>query len=241
VAGAAGKSIKKFILELGGSDPLIVLEDADVDKVAKAAVIARFQNCGQSCIAAKRLLVDEKIAADFTEKFTEHVRDLKIGDPMDNATDMGPMAGEKQRNILEEQILLSKNNGAKAILEGGKTDDEGYFYKPSVLSNVSEKAPVVVEETFGPVAPIITFNNEEDAIKIANNTEFGLGASIWSKDKQKAMRMTKHIEAGVITINNIVSSDPRLPFGGMKKSGIGREMYRHGMLEFMNVKSMKVY
>lgn len=241
VAEAAGKSIKKFILELGGSDPLIVLEDADVDKVAKAAVTARFQNCGQSCIAAKRLLIDEKIAGDFTEKFTNHVRELKIGDPMDSATDMGPMAGEIQIESLEEQIRQSMRSGAKIILEGGRTDEDGYFYKPVILSNVNETAPVVVEETFGPVAPIITFNNEEEAIKIANNTEFGLGASIWSRDKQKAMKMTKHIEAGVITVNNIVSSDPRLPFGGMKKSGIGREMYRHGMLEFMNVKSMKVY
>lgn len=241
VAEAAGKSIKKFILELGGSDPFIVLEDADIDKAAKAAVIARFQNCGQSCIAAKRLLIDEKIAEDFQEKFINHIRDLKIGDPMDPATDMGPMAGEKQRETLEQQILLSKSNGAKAIFEGGKTEDKGYFYKPVVLSNVDKMAPVVVEETFGPVAPIITFNNEEEAIKIANNTEFGLGASIWSRDKQKAMGITKHIEAGVITVNNIVSSDPRLPFGGMKKSGIGREMYRQGMLEFMNVKSMKVY
>ena len=218
-----------------------MLEDADVDKVAKAAVIARFQNCGQSCIAAKRLLVDEKIAGDFTEKFTNNVRNLKIGDPMDTATDMGPMAGENQIDYLEEQIRLSMKSGAKTILQGGRTDEEGYFYKPVILGSVMANAPVVVEETFGPVAPIITFNNEEEAIKIANNTEFGLGASIWSKDKQKAMKMTKNIEAGVIAVNNIVSSDPRLPFGGTKKSGIGREMYRHGMLEFMNVKSMKVY
>ncbi|ETA68131.1 NAD-dependent aldehyde dehydrogenase [Methanolobus tindarius DSM 2278] len=241
VAEAAGKYIKKFILELGGSDPLIVLEDADIDKVAKAAVMARFQNCGQSCIAAKRLLIDEKIADVFTEKFTTHVQNLKIGDPMDPATDMGPMASRIQIDCLEEQIKQSMKSGAQTILEGGRTDERGYFYKPVILSNINENAPVVMEETFGPVAPIITFNNEEEAIKIANNTEFGLGASIWSRDKNRAMRMTKHIEAGVITVNNIVSSDPRLPFGGMKKSGIGREMYRHGMLEFMNVKSMKVY
>jgi succinate-semialdehyde dehydrogenase/glutarate-semialdehyde dehydrogenase len=241
VAEAAGKYIKKFILELGGSDPLIVLEDADIDKVAKAAVMARFQNCGQSCIAAKRLLIDEKIADVFTEKFTTHVQNLKIGDPMDPATDMGPMASRIQIDCLEEQIKQSMKSSAQTILEGGRTDERGYFYKPVILSNINENAPVVMEETFGPVAPIITFNNEEEAIKIANNTEFGLGASIWSRDKNRAMKMTKHIEAGVITVNNIVSSDPRLPFGGMKKSGIGREMYRHGMLEFMNVKSMKVY
>jgi succinate-semialdehyde dehydrogenase/glutarate-semialdehyde dehydrogenase len=160
---------------------------------------------------------------------------------MDPATDMGPMASRIQIDCLEEQIKQSMKSSAQTILEGGRTDERGYFYKPVILSNINENAPVVMEETFGPVAPIITFNNEEEAIKIANNTEFGLGASIWSRDKNRAMRMTKHIEAGVITVNNIVSSDPRLPFGGMKKSGIGREMYRHGMLEFMNVKSMKVY
>jgi succinate-semialdehyde dehydrogenase/glutarate-semialdehyde dehydrogenase len=241
VAEAAGKNIKKFILELGGSDPLIVLEDADLGKVAKAAVSARFQNCGQSCIAAKRLLVDEKIAEDFTDVFADNVEKLKIGDPMDAGTDMGPLASEKQRDILGGQVERTLKMGANVVLEGGIKEGEGAYYMPVVLNDINKMAPVVTEETFGPVAPIITFKNEEEAISIANSTEFGLGASIWSRETERAMRMTRHIEAGVITINNVVASDPRLPFGGMKKSGVGRELYRTGMLEFMNIKSMKVY
>lgn len=241
VAEAAGKNIKKFVLELGGSDPLIVLEDMDIEKVAKSAVSARFQNCGQSCIAAKRLLIHETIVENFTDTFLENVSKLKIGDPMDHDTDMGPLSSDGQRNILKKQVDESIKMGANLLLEGGPGEGNGYFYMPTVLSDIHKNAPVVREETFGPVAPIITFKNNEEAIEIANSTEFGLGASIWSGETQKAMQMTRHIEAGNIAINNIVSSDPRLPFGGMKKSGIGRELYRIGMLEFMNVKSMKVY
>ena len=241
VAETAGRNIKKFVLELGGSDPLIVLEDADIEKVAKAAVSGRFQNCGQSCIAAKRLLVDEKIVDNFTDLFMENTNDLNIGDPMDPKTDMGPMANEKQRELLSQQVAQTLKMGANVLLEGGPKDGEGSFYTPTILNYINKDAPVVRDETFGPVAPIITFKAEEEAIKIANNTEFGLGASIWSLETEKAMRMTRHIECGMIAINNIVGSDPRLPFGGMKKSGIGRELYRVGMLEFMTVKSMKVY
>ncbi|MBP1909615.1 NAD-dependent succinate-semialdehyde dehydrogenase [Methanolobus bombayensis] len=241
VAEAAGRSIKKVVLELGGSDPLIVLEDADIEKVAEAAVSARFQNCGQSCIAAKRLLVDEKIAEAFTDRFIDKVAELNIGDPMDQNTDMGPLSSEAQRDIIEKQMARTLEMGAKVLLEGGSPEGDGFFYQPVVLSDINKEAPVVREETFGPVAPIITFNNDEEAIKLANSTEFGLGASIWSKETERAMRMTRHIEAGNIAINNLVASDPRLPFGGMKKSGIGRELYRIGMLEFMTVKSMKVY
>lgn len=244
VAETAGKNIKKVILELGGSDPLIVMDDADIGKVARAAVLARFQNCGQSCIAAKRLLIDEKIAEAFAEQFIGNVSELKIGDPMDINTDMGPLASRDQLEIIDRQISMTLKLGAEVLLEGGRKQEgqgEGFFYQPVVLGNINEKAPVLKEETFGPVAPIITFKNDEEAIKLANNTEFGLGASIWSRETEKAMRMTKHIEAGNIAINNLVSSDPRLPFGGMKKSGLGRELYRNGMLEFMTIKSMKVY
>ncbi len=241
VAETAGRNIKKFVLELGGSDPLIVLEDADIEKVAKAAVSGRFQNCGQSCIAAKRLLVDEKIVDDFTDLFIENTNDLNIGDPMDPKTDMGPMANEKQRELLSQQVAQTLKMGANVLLEGGPKEGEGLFYTPTILNDINKDAPVVRDETFGPVAPIISFKNEEDAIKIANSTEFGLGASIWSRETEKAMRMTRYIECGMISINNIVGSDPRLPFGGMKKSGVGRELYRVGMLEFMTVKSMKVY
>ncbi len=241
VAQAAGGSIKKFILELGGSDPFIVLDDADIPKAAKAAVTGRFQNCGQSCIAAKRLLINENVVDDFTELFLKNIDDMKMGDPMDSDTNMGPMASEKQRKILDKQVTESLRKGANVLLEGGITEEDGFFYLPTVLNEINREAPVVTEETFGPVAPIITFKNDDEAIKIANGTEFGLGASIWSRDKDRGTRMAKKVEAGVIAINSIVSSDPRLPFGGMKKSGVGRELSRIGMLEFMEVKSMKIY
>nr|WP_292467809.1 NAD-dependent succinate-semialdehyde dehydrogenase [Methanolobus sp.] len=241
VAEAAGRNIKKFVLELGGSDPLIVLEDADIEKVAKAAVSGRFQNCGQSCIAAKRLLIDENIVENFTDLFVENTNNLNVDDPMDLKTDMGPMANEKQREHLSQQVAQTLKMGANILLEGGYKDEEGSFYMPTILNDINKDAPVVRDETFGPVAPIISFKNEEEAIQIANSTEFGLGASIWSRETEKAMRMTRHIECGMIAINNIIGSDPRLPFGGMKKSGVGRELYRVGMLEFMTVKSMKVY
>ena len=241
VAEAAGRNIKKFVLELGGSDPFIVLDDADLEKTAESAVAARFQNCGQSCIAAKRLLIDENIVEDFTDLFLDNISKLIIGDPMDPETDMGPLSSERQSDLLKRQVDETLKKGANVVLEGGPQEGEGYFYMPTVLSNIAKEGPVVREETFGPVAPIITFKNDEEAIEIANNTEYGLGACIWSKESQRAMKMTRHIEAGIIAINNMVASDPRLPFGGMKKSGVGRELYRIGMLEFMTIKSMKVY
>ncbi len=241
VAEAAGKNIKKFVLELGGSDPFIVLEDADIDKVAEAAVSARFQNCGQSCIAAKRLLVDEQIAEYFADQFIDKIFELKIGDPMDPETDMGPLSSKEQLDTLNRQVSRSLEMGAQVLMEGGPQEGKGYYYNPVVLNDINKDAPVLREETFGPVAPIITFKTDEEAIQLANNTEFGLGTSIWSAETERAMRMTRHIEAGNIAINNLVASDPRLPFGGMKKSGVGRELYRIGMLEFMNIKSMKVY
>lgn len=218
VAQAAGGSIKKFILELGGSDPFIVMDDADIPEAAKAAVTGRFQNCGQSCIAAKRLLINENVMDDFTELFLKNIDDMKIGDPMDSDTDIGPMSSEKQRQILDKQVTESLRKGANVLLEGGMTDEDGFFYLPTVLNKINREAPVVTEETFGPVAPIITFKDDNEAIKIANNTEFGLGASIWSRDQNRSMRVAKQVEAGVIAINSIVSSDPRLPFGGMKKA-----------------------
>ncbi|WP_340820069.1 NAD-dependent succinate-semialdehyde dehydrogenase [Methanolobus sp. WCC4] len=241
VAEAAGRNIKKFVLELGGSDPFIVLDDADIEKAATSAVTARFQNCGQSCIAAKRLLIDESIVEDFTDLFIDNVSKLRIGDPMDPDTDIGPLSSKGQRSMVKQQVDETLKMGANVILEGGPQEGEGFFYAPTVLSDISKEAPVVREEVFGPVAPIITFSNDEEAIGIANSTEYGLGACIWSKETSRAMKMTRHIEAGVIAVNNMVASDPRLPFGGMKKSGVGRELYRTGMLEFMNVKSMKVY
>ncbi len=241
VAAAAGGSIKKCILELGGSDPFIVLDDADIEKAAKVGTLSRFQNAGQRCTAAKRFIVDATIAEEFTSKFVEHVRDLKIGDPLDTNNDMGPLVNSEQADYVQDQVNRTLKTGADVLLDGGKQEENSSFFYPMVLGNITEDAPVLTEETFGPVAPIVTFRNEEDAIKIANSTEFGLGASIWSKDRERAIRFSREIEAGLVAINNSVSSDARLPLGGFKKSGFGRELHRTGMYEFLGTKSMKVF
>lgn len=241
VAAEAGRYMKKYVLELGGSDPFIVLRDADVEKAAEAAVKSRFRNAGQSCTAAKRFIVDEAVAEDFTEGFVRRTEKLKIGDPMDPATQMGPMISAKQREKLQKQVDDTLEMGADVLLEGGATDGEGFFYMPIVINHVKENAPVLTEETFGPVAPIITFSEEREAVRLANSTRFGLGASIWTEDRDRAMDLIRNIQAGVIAINHMVTSDPALPFGGYKESGIGRELYRVGMQEFMQIKSLKVY
>jgi succinate-semialdehyde dehydrogenase/glutarate-semialdehyde dehydrogenase len=241
VASEAGRYMKKFVLELGGSDPFIVLEDADLKKAAEGAVKSRFRNTGQSCTAAKRFIVAEAVAGEFTEAFVSRVEKLKIGDPMDRDTQMGPLISAKQRDKLQEQVDKTLSMGAEILLEGGPVEGDGFFYMPTVLSHVKENAPVLTEETFGPVAPIITFSDEREAVDLANSTQFGLGASVWTEDRDRAMALVRNIHAGVISINHIVTSDPGLPFGGFKKSGIGRELYRVGMQEFMQIKSLKVY
>jgi len=241
VAAEAGRYMKKFVLELGGSDPFVVLEDADLKKAAEGAVKSRFRNTGQSCTAAKRFIVAGSIAGEFTEAFVSRVEKLKIGDPMDRGTQMGPLISAKQRDKLQEQVDKTLSMGAEILLEGGPVEGDGFFYMPTVLSHVKENAPVLTEETFGPVAPIITFSDEREAVDLANSTQFGLGASVWTEDRDRAMALVRNIHAGVIAINQIVTSDPGLPFGGLKKSGIGRELYRVGMQEFMQIKSLKVY
>lgn len=241
VAEVCGQNMKKFVLELGGSDPFIVLADADIEKAAKIAVASRFLDAGQSCIAAKRFIVEESIAEDFTSKFVEHASNLKVGDPMDPDTDIGPLVRKEQIELLEEQVKDALSKGAKALLEGGRLQKNGFFYSPIVLSNVTREMKVLKEETFGPVAPVIPVKDESSAIKVANDSELGLGASIWSEDRDKALRLAKEIEAGVVVVNSLVKSDPRLPFGGVKKSGIGRELSKFGLYEFMNIKSVSVY
>jgi succinate-semialdehyde dehydrogenase/glutarate-semialdehyde dehydrogenase len=241
VAVEAGSYMKKFILELGGSDPFIVLEDADVQKAAEVAIKARFRNAGQSCVAAKRFIIAETVSEEFTERFVELTGKLKVGDPMDQKTQMGPMVSAKQMEKLQEQISKTLSMGAEVLLEGGPVEGDGFFYMPTVLSHVKENAPVLTEETFGPVAPIITFSDEREAVNLANNTQFGLGASVWTQDRDRAMALVRNVDAGFIAINHMVASDPGLPFGGFKKSGIGRELYRVGMQELMQIKSLKVY
>lgn len=241
VAEEAGKNMKKVVLELGGSDPFIVLEDADIEEAARVAVASRFLDAGQSCIAAKRFIVAQSIAEKFTSRFVEFAGELNVGDPMDENTDIGPLVREEQIELLERQVKDALSRGAKALLEGGRLQRKGFFYSPVILSNVSEGMKVLKEETFGPVAPVVPVKDGREAVKIANSTEFGLGASVWSKDREKALRLSMELEAGVVAVNSLVRSDPRLPFGGVKKSGLGRELSRFGLYEFMNIKSISVY
>ena len=241
VAQEAGKNMKKVVLELGGSDPFIVLPDADIEEAAKVGVASRFLDAGQSCIAAKRFIVAENVASEFTSKFMEFTGELNVGDPMDMGTDIGPLVREEQIELLEKQVNDALSRGAKALLRGGRLKRKGSFYAPVILTDLTNDMKVLNEETFGPVAPIVPVKNEALAIKIANETEFGLGASIWSGDREKALRLARQLESGVVVINSLVKSDPRLPFGGTKKSGIGRELSKFGLYEFMNIKSISVY
>ncbi len=240
IAELAAPQIKKFVLELGGSDPFIVLRDADLKFACESAVKGRMINTGQSCIAAKRFIIVKSRVKEFTEKFVEIIGNLKVGDPMDEETDVGPMVSLKQLEFLHGQVKDSIRAGAKLLLGGHRLPGKGFFYEPTVLGNCTRKMRVVQEETFGPVSPIIAIAGEKAAIAEANNSEFGLGASIWTRDRKKGERLAREIEAGVIFVNGIVKSDPRLPFGGIKKSGIGRELSRYGILEFVNVKSIVI-
>jgi len=241
VAQRATSQLKKCVLELGGSDPFIVLEDADIEKATTGAVRGRFLNCGQSCIASKRFIISKKIANDFIEKFIRKTEDLKIGDPMSDDTDIGPLSTEKGVETIEDMVKDAVDEGAEILTGGERIRDKGAYYKPTILGNINQKMRIANEETFGPVAPITIFENEIDAIKIANDSEFGLGASIWTRNLDKAEKFSKLIESGIVTVNNMVSSDPRVPFGGIKNSGFGRELSRYGMLEFVNIKSIRYY
>lgn len=241
VAEVCAHNLKKFVLELGGSDPFIVLEDADIEQAAKIAVLSRFQDAGQSCIAAKRFIVVQSIAKEFTSRFVEITSKLKVGDPMNPDTEMGPLVRKEQIQIIEDQVRDSLSKGAKVLLEGGRLPGNGYFYSPVILTDVTKEMKVINEETFGPVAPVIPVKDEAEAIRIANDSELGLGASLWTKDTNKGIRLSRKLEAGVVVINSLVKSDPRLPFGGIKKSGIGRELSKFGLYEFMNIKSVSVF
>ncbi|MFZ2446652.1 MAG: NAD-dependent succinate-semialdehyde dehydrogenase [Syntrophobacteraceae bacterium] len=239
VAAMAGKHLRKVVLELGGSDPFMVLEDADLEKAASTGVRARVVNAGQSCIAAKRFIVAESVAGEFVEKFLDVFNRLKIGDPMDEETDIGPLAKEEFLKDLAVQLDDAEKKGA-VVHRGPEPPDKGFFFRPVVLTDVKPGMKVVGEEVFGPIAPIITVKSEEEMVRIANDTEFGLGASIWSRDKDRAERIAREIATGFVAINGMVSSDPRLPFGGVKKSGFGRELSHYGLREFVNIKTVVV-
>ena len=238
VAALAGQHLKKCVLELGGSDPFIVLHDADLELTVNTAVTARFQNCGQSCIAAKRFIVVPQIADEFLHRLKDKVEALKLGDPMDDATQIGPMARLDLRDALHRQITESIAHGAVAVTGCEPVGGKGFFYRPSILDLVTAKACAYHEELFGPVAIVIRAADEQDALRIANETRFGLGSSIWSQDTTRAELLATHIQAGCTFVNGMVKSDPRLPFGGVKASGFGRELSRLGMLEFVNAKTV---
>ncbi len=240
IGALAGKRIKKLVLELGGSDPFVVLDDADVETAARKAVQARTANTGQSCLAAKRLIVMEPVAAEFQERFVAHLRAAKIGDPMDPETDLGPLARKEAVAELEAVLADALSKGAKAIYGPKPPAGKGFFFQPAVVTGVTRDMRVLREEVFGPLAPIIIARDEEELIEYANATEFGLGASIWSRNTGRAEELSRHIEAGFVAINTIVKSDPKLPFGGIKKSGVGRELSRYGLREFVNVKTVVI-
>ncbi|MGB5089462.1 MAG: NAD-dependent succinate-semialdehyde dehydrogenase [Nitrososphaeraceae archaeon] len=241
VAQRATSQLKKTVLELGGSDPFIVCEDADIEKASTGAVKGRFINCGQSCIASKRFIVTKKIASEFIEEFVTKTEKLKVGDPLSEDTDIGPLVNANSLSNIESLVAKSVRQGAEVMTGGERTNNKGFFYRPTILKNVSPKMDIATEEVFGPLAPVITVENEKDAMKIANDSKYGLGASIWTQDLEKAEMLSRTIDSGIVSVNNVVVSDPRVPFGGIKNSGFGRELSRYGMLEFVNVKSIRFY
>jgi acyl-CoA reductase-like NAD-dependent aldehyde dehydrogenase len=241
VAQRATSQLKKTVLELGGSDPFIICDDADIEKASTGAVKGRFINCGQSCIASKRFIVVKNIADQFTEKFVQKTEKLKVGDPLLDDTDIGPVVNSKSLENMEGIVNRTIKEGAELLTGGERANNKGYFYRPTILKNVLPGMEIAQEEVFGPVAPIITANDDQEAIKIANDSKFGLGASIWTQDLEKAERFSAMIESGIVTVNSMVVSDPRVPFGGIKNSGFGRELSRYGMLEFVNIKSVRFY
>ncbi len=240
VAQACGAKLKKTVMELGGNDPFVVLEDANIDETVKTAVSARIINNGQSCIAAKRFIVVEKIYDEFEKKFVCAMKKVKVGNPMETTTELGPIAREDLLNELDEQVKQSVMKGAAILCGGKRIAQEGFFYEPTILANLSKGMPAYDDEIFGPVASLIKAKDEEDAIRIANDSPFGLGASLWTSSITKAKELARKIESGSVFINGMVKSDPRLPFGGIKNSGYGRELSHYGIKEFVNIKTVWV-
>ncbi len=240
VASTAGHHLKKTVLELGGSDPFLIFADADLDKAVEVAVASRCLNSGQSCIAAKRFLVEESIQEDFLERFTAAMKAQKVGDPLAEGTDMGPLARADLRDTLADQVERAKSQGAQVLAQGEIPDGPGFYYPPTVLTGLDPHQPAAQEEYFGPVATVYPFSTEEDAVRIANGTDYGLGSSLWTRDRERIERMVGEINAGSVFVNGMVKSDPRLPFGGIKDSGYGRELALDGLAEWVNVKTIWV-
>jgi succinate-semialdehyde dehydrogenase/glutarate-semialdehyde dehydrogenase len=240
VAAVAGKEIKKTVLELGGSDPFIIMPSADLSRAVETAVQARVINNGQSCIAAKRFIVDERIAGSFEQRFVQRMASLKVGDPMDPATDVGPLATADVLEGLEEQVEKTVQMGGRLLLGGKRLNRAGNFFEPTVLSNIPQGSPAFADELFGPVASIFPARGMADAVRIANDSQFGLGACAWTNDDDERQTFIHQIESGLAFVNGMVASDPRIPFGGVKNSGYGRELSHHGIREFVNVKTVSI-
>jgi acyl-CoA reductase-like NAD-dependent aldehyde dehydrogenase len=238
VASQAGAVLKKQVLELGGSDPFIVLADADLDAAARTAVKARFINVGQSCINGKRFIVEASVADAFSDLFVQHAQALKVGNPLERDVSIGPMARANLRADLHAQVLETVRQGAQLRLGGQVVDGPGFFYTPTVLDHVLPGMVAAREETFGPAAAILRVAGVEEAIELANSLDYGLGAALWTTDLPRAAALARRIEAGAVFINGLVASDPRLPFGGIKQSGYGRELGAHGAREFTNIKTV---
>lgn len=235
-AALAGQHAKKVVLELGGSDPFVVLEDADLGKAVQLGVTARFANNAQSCIAAKRFLIAEAVFEEFSSRFVAAVKDIVVGDPMQATTRLGPLARSDLRNTVQRQVEDAVKQGARVLTGGRPLPGRGYFFEPTVLTGLSHDAPIVAEECFGPVALLFPVRGDAEAVQLANATEYGLGAAVWSRDLARARRVAEQIEAGAVFINDFVRSDPRAPFGGVKSSGFGRELGALGARELTNAK-----
>jgi aldehyde dehydrogenase len=240
VSQIASEDLKKCVLELGGSDPFVVLEDADLNHTARQAAQSRLLNTGQSCIAAKRFIVVKGVAEKFVRLLVENIKGEVVGDPMNSKTTVGPLVRETQRDTIIRQVKDAKSKGGKLLCGGNSIESDGYFYEPTVIYDVNHEMDILKEEVFGPVAPIIVVENESEAIWEANNSDFGLGASIWTNNFERGLQIAREIQSGVVKVNEMVRSDPRLPFGGVKRSGIGRELSEFGIREFVNIKSIVV-
>jgi succinate-semialdehyde dehydrogenase / glutarate-semialdehyde dehydrogenase len=240
VGARAAREIKKSVLELGGSDAFIVMPSAPLDEAVATAVRARTVNNGQSCIAAKRFIVHETIYDEFARRFTKGMQSLRIGDPLDERTEIGPLATPKILEDLDDQVRRTIAAGARALTGGRRVERPGNFYEPTVLSNVPEDSPAAREELFGPVAPLLRVRDATDALRVANATSFGLGAAAWTSEAKERDRFIDELESGTVAINGMVASDPRLPFGGIKRSGYGRELSEEGIREFVNIKTVRI-
>ncbi|HET6763752.1 MAG TPA: NADP-dependent succinic semialdehyde dehydrogenase [Longimicrobiaceae bacterium] len=238
VAERAGKRLKKTVLELGGSDPFVVLPSADLPAAARMAVRARCINNGQSCIAAKRFIVHQAVADEFERLFVAEMRAQKVGDPMQPGTDVGPLATESIRDEVAEQVRRSVEMGARVLVGGAEGEGPGFYYQPTILTDIPHDSPAYTEEVFGPVALLFRVADLDAAIRLANDTQFGLGSSVWTRDDEERRRFEDEVEAGMVFVNAMVASDPRLPFGGVKESGYGRELGDIGIREFVNVKTV---